>query len=78
MTSVVMLLRMRDTDPGSRVKLVTRALLMQISTLKPVMYSSRGLAQVTRAELELTSLRATFEGAMSGAVQKKRKLSLNF
>ena len=71
MTSVVMLLRIRDTDPDSRVKLVTRALLMQISTLKPVMYSSRGLAQVTRAELELTSLRATFEGAMSGAVQKK-------
>ena len=78
MTSVVMLLRIRDTDPGSRVKLVTRALLMQISTLKPVMYSSRGLAQVTRAELELTSLRATFDGAMSGTVKRTEKLSLNF
>ena len=78
MTSVVMLLRMRDTEPGSRVKLVTRELLMKISTLKPVMYSSRGLVQVTSAELELTSLRATFDGAMSGAVQKREKLSLNF
>ena len=78
MTSVVMLFRMRDTEPGSRVKLVTKELLMKISTLKPVMYSSRGRVQVTSAQLELTSLRATFDGAMSGAVSKIEKLSLNF
>ena len=36
MTSVVMLLRMRDTELGSSVKLVTRLLFVKISTLKPV------------------------------------------
>ena len=53
MTSVVILLRMSDWADGSRVKFVTKVLLVKISTLNPVRSPCRcaraGETQVTTA-----------------------------